>query len=389
MSSTEKSEHEIYTGFEQGPIRPPSEADSLLIRVSRNCPWNHCTFCPVYKGVRFSLRPADHVKQDIDRVHKYVELLRTHADASGPLTREAVQRASASVPPDEIEAFHAALRWYSGGLRSVFIQDANSLVIKPAALTEILKHLKKRFPWIGRVTSYARSHTIARISDADLQAMRKAGLNRIHIGMESGSDEVLKRVRKGATKEMHIKAGLKVKAAGMELSEYVMPGLGGTELSETHALETADAVNRINPEFIRLRTLAIPDRVPLYEEYREGRFQKPGDLMMAREILLFIENLEGISSTLKSDHILNLFQEIEGAFPEDKQKMTDPLRSFLEMDPERQCLYQVGRRLGYFSRLADLESPHRFKKVQAVCRENNITPDNVDAVIEELMKRFI
>ncbi len=389
MTSTEKPKHETYTGFEQGPIRPPSEADSLLIRVSRNCPWNHCTFCPVYKGARFSLRPADHVKQDIDLVHKYVELLRTHADASGTIPRETVQRASASVPPDETDAFHAALRWYAGGLRSVFIQDANSLVIKPAALTEILKHLKKRFPWTERVTSYARSHTIARISDADLKAMRKAGLNRIHIGMESGSDEVLKRVRKGTTKEMHIKAGVKVKAAGMELSEYVMPGLGGTELSEIHALETADAVNRINPEFIRLRTLAIPDRAPLYEEYRKGRFQKPTDLMMAREILLFIENLEGISSTLKSDHILNLFQEIEGAFPEDKDKMTDLLRSFLEMDPERQCLYQVGRRLGYFSRLADMESPHRFKKVQKVCRENHITPDNVDSVIEEIMKRFI
>ena len=389
MTSTEKSENDTYTGFEQGPIRPPSEADSLLIRVSRNCPWNHCTFCPVYKGARFSLRPFDHVKQDIDLVHKHVELLRTHSDASEPITQKTVQRVSASVPPEETDAFHAALRWFVGGLRSVFIQDANSLVIKPGALIEILKHLKKRFPWTERVTSYARSHTITRISDTDLRAMRKAGLNRIHIGMESGSDEVLKRVRKGTTKDMHIKAGVKVKSAGIELSEYVMPGLGGTELSETHALETADAVNRINPEFIRLRTLAIPNRVPLYEEYREGRFQKPTDLMMTREILLFIENLEGISSTLKSDHILNLFQEIEGAFPEDKDKMTDLLNSFLGMNPERQCLYQVGRRLGYFSRLTDMESPHRLKKVQKVCRENNITPDNVDSVVEEIMKRFI
>ncbi len=384
-----KTKKEPYTGFEQGPIRPPSEAESLLIRVSRNCPWNHCTFCPVYKGTRFSLRPAAHVKQDIDLVQKHLELLRTHADSSGRITQEAVRRVSESVHPDEIGAFHAALRWFAGGLRSVFLQDADSLVIKPADLKEILKHLKERFPWVERVTSYGRSHTIARISDADLNAFRKAGLNRIHIGMESGSDEVLKRVRKGTTKEMHIKAGLKVKAAGIELSEYVMPGLGGAELSEIHAVETADAVNRINPDFIRLRTLAVPDRAPLYEEYRAGRFQKPTDLMMAREILLFIENLEGISSTLKSDHILNLFQEIEGKLPEDKDRMINPLNCFLEMAPERRCLYQVGRRLGYFSRLEDMESSHRFNKVRKVCRENNITPENVDAAIEEIVKRFV
>ena len=389
MNARQEPKKETYAGFEQGPIRPPSEAESLLIRVSRNCPWNHCTFCPVYKGARFSLRPTEHVKQDIDLVHKYLEPLRTHANATGRITQEAVRRVSESVHPDETGAFHAALRWFAGGLRSVFLQDANSLVIKPADLMEILRHLKKRFPWVERVTSYGRSHTIARISNADLNSLRKAGLNRIHIGMESGSDEVLKRVRKGTTKEMHIKAGLKVKAAEMELSEYVMPGLGGAELSEIHALETADAVNRINPDFIRLRTLAIPDHVPLYEEHRSGRFQKPTDLMMAGEILLFIENLKGISSTLKSDHILNLFQEIEGALPEDKDRMIQPLQSFLKMAPERQCLYQVGRRLGYFSRLEDMESSHRCDKVRKVCLENNITPDNVDAVIEKIMKRFI
>lgn len=382
-------EKETYKGFEQGPIRPPSEAYSLLIRVTRNCPWNHCTFCPVYKGTTFSIRPTEHVIKDIDTVHKYSSLLEQKSDAAGRSTRADVSQISASTPPDELPALHAALNWTAGGRRSIFLQDANSLVIKPQSLIEILKHLKQRFPRVERITSYARSHTIARISDADLTAMRSAGLNRIHIGMESASDRVLERIRKRSSKENHIKAGRKVKKAGMELSEYVMPGLGGRELSEEHARETADALNRINPDFIRLRTLAIPNVVPLYEEYRSGRFDRCTDVRMAEEIYRFIDQLEGITSTVKSDHILNLFQEVEGRLPRDKDKMLTVLREFLEMPPERQCLYQVGRRLGIFSRLEQLDSPTRLRRAEAFCREHDITPGNVDSVIEELMKRFI
>lgn len=378
-----------YRGFEQGPIRPPSEAYSLLIRVTRNCPWNFCTFCPVYKGKRFSLRPAAHVKQDIDTVHKYLEMIREKSGGSGRITQSDVRDLAPYVRADEENAFYAALNWFASGMKSIFLQDANSLIIKPADLTDILLHLQKCFPLAERITSYARSHTIARIKDEDLKAFREAGLNRIHIGLESGSDEVLKLVRKGTTKEIHIKAGLKVKQAGMELSEYVMPGLGGQKLSEIHARETADALNQINPDFIRLRTLAIPNRIPLFADYQSGTFEKCTDLMMAREILLFIEHLNGITSTLKSDHILNLFQEVEGVFPKDKDYMTGILKKFLNMPPQEQCWYQVGRRLGIFHELADMNSPQRMRKVEKFCRENNITPDNADTVIDELMKRFV
>ncbi len=275
------------------------------------------------------------------------------------------------------------------GQKSVFLQDADSLVIKPPDLVAILVHLKNTFPGVERITSYARSHTIARIKDADLNRFREAGLNRIHIGMESGADPVLERVKKGATKEIHIRAGMKVKAAGMELSEYVMPGLGGTALSTLHALETADALNRINPDFIRLRSLAIPDMVPLFRDFQTGRFEKCPDRMVAGEILRFIDHLEGITSVIKSDHILNLFQEIEGRLPGDKDTMTGLLRTFLAMSPQRQCTYQVGRRLGIFSRLSDLDRPRRAAKVEQACRRLGITPGNADQAIDELMKRFI
>jgi biotin synthase-like enzyme len=380
---------EEYQGFEQGPIRPPSEAYSLLIRVTRNCPWNRCTFCPVYKNSRFSIRLKDHVIKDIDSVYRSVKIIQKTAREEGNVPLAEIREAAGNDDNVDPLAFNAALNWARDGMRSVFIQDANSLIIKPSDLVEILTHLKTRFPWVERITSYARSHTIARISDDNLKAIKNAGLNRIHIGLESGSDKVLKMTQKGVTKETHIKAGLKVKKAGMELSEYVMPGLGGKAYSEEHALETADALNQINPDFIRLRTLAIPNSVALYDDYETGSFEKCTDLMMAKEVLLFIESLNGITSVLKSDHILNLFQNLEGKLPEDKENMLDIVRRFLAMTPDRQCVYQVGRRLGFFSHLGDMENPRRLERAQKACKQFGITPKNVDEVIDELMKRFI
>ena len=378
-----------YNGFEQGPIRPPSEAHSLLIRITRNCPWNRCTFCPVYKEKKFSIRPVEHIKKDIDSVCRHVEKLQKLSDESGHISQKDIRQVAEKVEPDQLHAFNAAFSWISGGMRSVFIQDANSLIIKPADLVEILKHLKKRFSQVERITSYARSHTVARIKDEDLEAIKEAGLNRIHIGLESGSNQVLKMVKKGVTKETHIKAGLKVKRAGIELSEYVMPGLGGRKYSEIHALETADALNRINPDFIRLRTLAIPNGLGIYEDYINGNFEKCNDVMMAKEILLFIEMLAGITSVIKSDHILNLFEEVEGVLPDDREYMTGVIQNFLSMDPKHKALYQVGRRLGIFSTLSDMGSPRRFARAEKTCRELNITPENVDEIIDEMMKRFI
>lgn len=386
---TKKLPSPVYNGFEQGPIRPPSEAYSLLIRVTRNCPWNRCTFCPVYKKTKFSLRPVEHVKKDIDLVHKYVNLVRETTGDSKYFTQNDIAAAAEKTEPGETYAFQAAVHWIMGGMRSIFIQDANSLVIKPAHMVEILRHLKKCFPQVERITSYARSHTTARIKGPDLKAIADAGLNRIHIGLESGSDEVLERIKKGVTKAIHIKAGLKVKAAGMELSEYVIPGLGGKTLWETHAVETADALNQINPDFIRLRTLAIPNHLELYKDYQEGRFEKCSDLMIVKEILLFIENLEGISSTVKSDHILNLLQDLQGKLPEDKAAMIAFLQSFLEMEPQQRCLFQVGRRIGVFTSLSDMNIPGKLAVAQAVCQQYGVTPENVDELIEEAMKRFV
>ncbi len=386
---TAKNTRDTYQGFEQGPIRPPSEANSLLIRVTRNCPWNHCRFCPVYKGRKFSLRPVEHVIEDIDRVARYVRAIRDQMGVNGLVSPIEIRRAAEAVRPRDDSALQAALHWRASGMRSIFLQDANSMVIKPADLGRILKHLQTCFPWVERITSYARSHTVARIADVDLKAFAEAGLNRIHIGLESGSDKVLARMKKGITKAGHIKAGRKIKRAGMALSEYVMPGLGGRDLSREHASETADCLNQIDPDFIRLRSLAIPNHTELYDDLEAGLFSKITDREMAEETLLFLEHLEGITSTVKSDHILNLFQEVEGRLPGDKAAMTEVIRTFLDMNPEDQVVYQVGRRLGLFSRLADMHSVTRRERAENACRLYGIRADNVDQAIDELMKRFI
>lgn len=381
---------EPYRGFEQGPIRPPSEANSLFIRVTRNCPWNKCTFCPVYKGAKFSRRPTEHVKRDIDTVYRHVTALQTMTDSSGAVDRHALGEYSTDCVPDEMMALQAAYHWAcSGGMKSVFLQDANSLIIKPAELVEILKHLKSRFPNIERITSYARAQTVARQKDEELRAFAEAGLNRIHIGLESGSDTILHKVRKGVTKDEHIDAGRKVRRAGMELSEYVMPGLGGRALSGKHARETADAINQIDPDFIRLRTLAIPSGIPLFGECQSGEFDRCTDTDIAEEILLFLEQLKGITSKLRSDHILNLFEDLEGTFPDDQQRLITMVQTFLAMEPERQHVYRVGRRLGVFHGLVDMDSPPRLMRAEQACRQLQVTAKNVDVITDELMTRFV
>jgi len=376
-----------YHGFEQGPIRPPSEAQSLLIRVMRNCPWNRCAFCPVYKGADFSLRPLEHVLADIDAVHSQLRRITSlkgqHSD------RAAVQALLAETPANQHDALCAAAHWHAAGMRSVFLQDANALIVKPEPLREILLHLRNRFPDIKRITCYARAHTAAARKAEDLVALARAGLNRVHIGLESGSDAVLALMRKGATKAQQIAAGKKIRQAGIELSEYYMPGLGGRALSREHALESADALNEINPHFIRIRTLAIPGNTPLHDLWTSGQFEKCTDREMAEELAVFIERLHGVDSVIKSDHILNLFDDLQGNLPGDKPRMLDILYRFLALDPERQMMYQLGRRLGYFQRLEDLEKPRQFAAVDEYRRQWGVTPGNIDTFIDEAMRRFI
>ena len=377
---------EPYSGFEQGPIRPPSESDSLLVRVTRNCPWNRCTFCGLYKGERFSRRPVVHVLRDLDAVHRFYTAL---IPGEGNRVPDETAAPGLALQPGEEMAYYAARNWLLAGAESVFLQDSNSLIVHPDDLVRILRHLRTLFPSIKRITSYARSQTIARLDDEQLHRLAAAGLNRIHIGLESGCGQVLAYVKKGADRQTHILAGLKVKRAGIELSEYYMPGLGGRAWSRAHALESAEALNQINPDFIRLRTLALPNMLELAQDAEVGRFEPLGDVAIASELLLFLEALNGITSQVKSDHILNLFEEIDGILPQDKVAMLAVIRRFLAWDPQEQVLYQIGRRCGVFRCLDDCADLVRRRRALHYVEQFGANPETVDRLTASLVQRFI
>ena len=303
--------------FELGPIRPPSEASSILLRLTRNCPWNRCAFCPVYKGQKFSLRTPEEIRHDIDSMYFITAEILKCTSESGIINGTLVQDI-ASTHGIGTEYIQQVAFWLHHGMESLFLQDADSLIMKTAELVDILMYIREKFPTIKRITSYARAHTVSRKSPEELRQLREAGLNRIHIGMESGSDSVLEMIQKGVTAERQIDAGKKAMDAGFELSQYFMPGSGGTEFSGENALESARVLSAINPTFIRLRsTIPVPG-TPLHDLMLAGKWTPVPEEDKVREIRLFIENLDNITSVLKSDHIMNLIEDIEGSLPEDR-----------------------------------------------------------------------
>ncbi len=377
--------------FEQGPIRPPSEARSLLIRVTRNCPWNRCTFCPVYKDTRFSLRTVEEVKKDIDTAREMVESLRSLSREAGldgrmePRFLETVLQQEAGS-----DSFRSVALWLYHGAGSAFLQDANSLIMKTPELVEVITYLKTTFPELQRITSYARSHTLARKPVAALKELREAGLNRIHVGLESGSDAVLALVQKGCTAADQIEGGRRVVEAGMELSEYVMPGLGGRGLSREHALETARVLNAVNPHFIRIRSLALPEGTTLRQMWENGEIERLSDEEIVREERLFLEHLEGVRSYVVSDHSLNLLEEVEGQLPGDKPRLLAVIDRYLSLPGPERLLFQLGRRLGLFQGLDDLDNPPRRAKAEEVRGEIQTRyGDDLEQAVRTLTERFI
>jgi hypothetical protein len=378
--------------IEQGPIRPPSEAQSLLLRVTRNCSWNHCEFCHIYKGHRFSLRTVAEVKQDIDAINGIVSEIRSiswNRGYGGELTSELVS--SILHRPNQFpEGARSILLWLHTGGKNVFLQDANNLILRTKDLVEILTYLKATFPSIERITTYSRAKTVARKTVEELRDLRQAGLSRIHIGLESGYDPLLKLVRKGVTAKEHIDAGRKVKEAGISLSEYIMPGLGGKSMWREHAIETAGVLNQINPDFIRLRTLKALEIMPLYRRIETGELVLMSDDEIVQELKLLIENLDGITSRFTSDHILNLLEELDGTFPEAKEKMLETIDRYLGMNQDGRENFRLGRRAGFYRSLDDMENPDlRLRVDQIRKRIETEQPGNFERVVSELMESFI
>ena len=333
--------------FEQGPIRPPSEARSLLIRVTRNCPWNRCAFCRTYRGERFSLRPLAEVQEEVRRIGETIERLgggAPEAAAEGLLARDTPCGGQAG----------AIAAWLLAGEGSVFLQDADSLMVKTDELAELISFIRRTLPSVGRITTYGRAKTAARKRPDELKLLREAGLTRIHMGLETGCDPLLAFIRKGATAAEQVAGGQKIREAGISLCQYVMPGLGGGRWSREHAVETAAVLNRINPDHIRLRTLQVVDDTPLADAVRTGEFLPLDDEEILREVRLFFETLDGISSAVVSDHILNLLEELEGQLPGDRERIIGLIDRYFALPGEERMIFRLGRRMGIYRRLDDL-----------------------------------
>jgi radical SAM superfamily enzyme YgiQ (UPF0313 family) len=286
---------EYLNEYDFPPYRPPNEANSALIRITRGCPWNRCEFCSMYRHTKFQLKPLAEVKKDVKKAKK-------------------IYRAA----------------------QSIFLGDSDNLVHKK--LLEIVAFIRETFPDVRRITAYARAKTILRRKIEFLTSVRKAGLDRLHIGLESGDQVVLEQLGKGVTPEEMIEAGCKAKEAGFEVNFYVMSGAGGKKRWKEHALNSAKVLNEIEPDFIRLRTLTIQPGTPLQEKLEKGEFAVTSPLERLKEVELFVKSLDLEGCFLASDHLTNFlwagnaifYRGVAGDLPGDKKVMLKTLGKALD-----------------------------------------------------------
>lgn len=286
---------------ELGPIITPSEHGALPIRINRNCHWNKCLFCPVYKGKKFSQRSVEEIKQDID----------------------------------------LWIKKRGNYFRDFFLQDSDPLATNHKDLLEILGYLKERMPWMERITCYARAGTIAQKTLHELTEYHKAGLSEVYIGLESGYDRLLSYMKKGLSQKTAIKAGLKIKEAGIKVDFFILLGMAGRlcfdgkEAWKSHALETAKVLNAVNPDYIRFRTLYVSDKKPykspLADYVKQGKFQEASGQEVLKEQILLIENLD-VTSRIECRFVSNYFNlPCDYIFPRDKETMIRQIKKAIEI----------------------------------------------------------
>ena len=379
--------------FQIGPIRPPSEANSLLLRVTENCPWNKCKFCMLYKKNDFHTRPVAEVKKDIDTMANYRDMILAHKDGEN-WNMPAVQKEYAELPSGEARmCYQMVFTWLTeGDSQAIFLQDANTMVLRTEWLLEIVSYVRERLPEIKRITSYGRANTLAKISEEDYRALRQAGLDRIHSGYESGSDKVLQLICKGATQEEQIIGGRKVRDAGIELSIYFMPGVGGRELSDDNALETAKVINAVDPDFVRLRTFVLRTGSLMEEVRAAGNYTEETDMEKLLEIRKLIANIDPTKARgrITSDHIINLLQEVSGDMDKDIPWMLSYIDQYLALPELEQRKYQLARRMGF---PLDWKQLYRLKESDLAYIEdlakNTVDEKQWETLLHRYMDRYI
>ena len=269
--------------------RPPGEADSLIIRVTIGCSHNSCTFCGMYREVKFRVRSMDEITAQI--------------------------KLAASNQPN---------------LRRVFLADGNALVLPTAKLLEIINLLRKYFPRLSRVTCYGGPKDILRKSLSELTALKQAGLKIIYLGLESGDEEVLLEVNKGVSSIEMVEAGRRVMATGIKLSLMVILGLGGKKLTRAHAFNTALAINEINPSMLSTLTLMLQGDIPLALAAKQGKFHPLSALEIMQELELMIREIKLLKPCIfRSSHISNLLP-LAGTLPKDKDLLLSEINEMVD-----------------------------------------------------------
>ncbi len=381
---------EKQTTYRIGPIRPPSEANSLLLQITEGCTWNRCKFCGLYKHEGFKAFSVDSIKSDIDVMAEYAEIAKNFQREDGSWNKRAALEKLNNMTRNEQNCYYFVYRWLACGGENVFLQDGNSLAVKTKRVIEVLRYLREKLPSIKRITTYGRAETLSKISVDQYKELKAAGLNRIHSGFESGSDKVLELINKGTTSEQQITAGENIKEADIELSVYFMPGIGGKTLSVENALETAKVVSEINPDFLRVRTAVVKEDTELWQDYLNGRFQLCSENEKLTEIKLLIENVKNCTGMLVSDHMINLLQDIQGRLDLDRSKMLDAAVEYFDMPEFRQKLFQLARRSGMVTKPEDLDQlpQDRLKQFSQIVR--SISDDLVwDKKMNEMMNDYI
>lgn len=327
--------------IELGPIRPPSEAQSLLIRVTKGCHWNKCFFCGLYKGIKFSVRPTEDILEDI-----------------------------------KATAEQYGLR--GNFFTSCFLQDGDAFNIPTNDLLLILNAIKTYFPSLQTITSYARCDSILRKSQYELNALQKAGLNHLYRGIETGSDTILRNINKGITSDDIITSGLMCKQAGMVLSEFTLLGIGGRELAEENAIETARVINAVNPEFIRVHHTAFKPTTKLGRDVERGLFNLQSEEEIVQEQRLFIDKLDGIDGYYVNEHIVNLILEVRGKLPEAKAEMLKIIDQYLTMSEDDKLNFAIGRRTGRYYYLSDMQNKSKRLTVAQQIKEMKEQKPDID-----------
>ncbi|MDH5696455.1 MAG: radical SAM protein [Dehalococcoidia bacterium] len=261
-------------------IRPPSEANSFLLPVTFGCSHNKCTFCGTYPGVKFRIRPLEDIKQDIDKVAQN----------------------------------------YSWSMRRVFLEDGDALICPQHRLIAVLNYLNEKFPYLDRVGTYATPKAALIKSIDQLKELNQLGLKIAYLGVETGDEELLRKINKGVKYDQMVEAGRKLKQAGIILSVTVILGLGGVDGSENHALKTAKILSDIDPDFAGTLTLMLVPGTPLYKDWEEDRFSLISAFQSLKELKLIIENSNFTNCFFTANHASN-YLPIKVRLPEQKAEI--------------------------------------------------------------------